>query len=115
MRVDPLVEEGLTDASHAQRFADEYGLELKFHHRRGIWLAYRGPRWRPEVDGAVYRQAVNFVRGRQAEGLEHPDRKTKEKLLKFTLAAESKPALDKLIGLAKNLRPMTDTGDGWDA
>lgn len=58
---------------------------------------------------------MEFVRGRQASAIEIPDRKLKEKVLKFAIAAESKPALDKLVSLAKNFPPIADTGDGWDS
>ncbi len=115
-RLDPKIEGGLTEASHAQRFAEACGhLELKHDHRRGVWLIYEEHRWRPDRDGRVYRLALDFVRARQAEALGLADRKVKESVLKFTLAAESKAALDRLVGLAKNMHPMTDAGDGWDA
>lgn len=116
VRLDPAVAEALTDASHAQRFAETYGgLQVKFNHRRGHWLVHEEPIWRPDSDGAIYRLALEFVRGRQAGALEIADRKLKEKVLKFTIAAESKPSLDKLVGLAKNFPPIADSGDGWDA
>ena len=54
------------------------------------------------------------MRHRQAEAIEITDRKLKEKVLKFTIAAESKPALDKLVSLAKNFPPMADSGERWD-
>ncbi|MGB7220746.1 MAG: phage/plasmid primase, P4 family [Vicinamibacterales bacterium] len=117
-RVDPLVAEALTDASHAQRFAETYGgLQVKCNHRRGngSWQIYDGSIWREDRDGMIYRLALEFVRGRQASALEIADRKLKEKVLKFTLAQESKPALDKLISLAKNFPPIADNGEGWDA
>ena len=113
-RVDPLVKDGLTDASHAQRFAEAYGLELKYHHRLDMWLVYDDPCWRTDTDGGVYRMALDFVRCRQAAALEIVDRKAKERTLKFLLNAESKPNLDRLVSLARNLPPMTDAGDGWD-
>ena len=112
---DPMIVEGLTDASHAQRFAEAYGLQLKHNHRRDRWLVYDDPRWRPDADGQVYRLALEFVRARQASALDIPDRKLKEKVLKFTIAAESKPALDKLVALAKNFPPIADAGTNWDA
>jgi putative DNA primase/helicase len=105
----------LTDASHAERFAETYGFDVKFNHRRGVWLVYREPCWRVDMDGAIYRMALDYVRGRQAAALETGDRKLKEQILKFTIAAESKPALDKLVGLAKNFPPIADAGDKWDA
>ena len=114
-RVDPLIAEALTDASHAQRFAETYGVDIKYDHRRGHWLVYEDPCWRIDNDGAIYRHALKFVRARQASALDIVDRKLKEKVLKFTIAAESKPALDKLVSLAKNFPPIADAGDGWDA
>src|SRR4051794_32226414 len=49
-RLDPIVADALTDASHAQRFAEAYGgVELKYHHRRGLWLVYEEPRWRNDA------------------------------------------------------------------
>lgn len=107
--------EQLTDSAHAERFAEAYGLQLRFNHRRGAWLYFDRHLWRPDDDGRVYRLALEFVRGRQADALEFSDRKLKEKILKFAIAAESKPALDKLVGLSKNFYPIADTGDGWDA
>lgn len=114
-RVDPLIEDGLTDASHAQRFAETYGIELLHNHRRDRWLIYDGLRWRPDPDGHVYRKALEFVRGRQAHAIDLSDRKLKEKVLKFTINAESKPNLDRVVALAKNFPPMNDAGDAWDA
>jgi putative DNA primase/helicase len=109
------VDEGLTDASHAQRFAQAYGLELVFNHRRGTWVCCDRGLWSSDADGAAYRFALDFVRGRQAAALDITDRKLKERVLKFALQAESKPALDKLVSLARNLEGMTDDGIGWDA
>ena len=59
--LDPAVAEALTDASHAQRFAETYGLEVKYNHRRGQWLIYGDPIWHPDSDGAIYRLALEFV------------------------------------------------------
>ena len=63
----------------------------------------------------MYRLALEFVRSRQASALDIPDRKLKEKSLKFLIQAESKTALDKLVSGAKNFHPIADSGDGWDA
>src|SRR5688572_3982408 len=112
-RVDSAIAEALTDASHAQRFAETYGaLEIIYNHRRGQWLEFDDPCWRVDTNGAIYRKALDFVRNRQASALDIADRKLKEKVLKFTIGAESKPSLDKLVALAKNFPPITDTGDG---
>lgn len=113
--VDPMVAEALTDASHAQRFAEIYGVDVKYNWRRGTWLVHEGHLWRADTDGRIYRTALEFVRGRQATAIDISDRKLKEKILKFTINAESKPNLDKLVSLAKNFPPIADSGEGWDA
>jgi putative DNA primase/helicase len=114
-RVDPTVAEALTDASHAQRFAETYGrIQVVHNHRRNVWLIYEEPLWRVDTDGAIYRIVLDFVRARQASALEVADRKLKERILKFTIAAESKPNLDRLVSLAKNFPPIADAGDQWD-
>jgi hypothetical protein len=41
-------------------------------------------------------------------------RKLKEELLKFAINAESKPALGKLVSLAKKFPPIADAGDAFD-
>ena len=110
-----LVGEHLTEARLAERFAEAHGLDLRYHHRRNSWLIYESPVWRLDTDGQVYRRALVFVQGQQADALAIPDRKAKEEQVQFALRAESKTALDRLIGLAKNLKPLADAGTGWDA
>ncbi len=113
--VDPLIAEGLTDASHAERFAQAVGDRLRYNHRRRLWLVYEAPRWRTDADGQVYRLALEFVRERQTAALRIADRKLKEKIVRFTIAGESKQALDRLVTLAKNFPPIADAGTDWDA
>jgi putative DNA primase/helicase len=110
---DPFVTESMTDAAHAERFAEAYGLDLRFDHRRGTYLVYRAPLWRPDADGHVYRLAIDFARARQAQALQIPDRKLREQVVQHFIRAESKAALDRLVGLAKFQPPIADTG-AWD-
>lgn len=112
--VDPTIVEGLTDSSHAQRFAETYGAHLRYNHRRGVWLIFDGLRWHTDTDGEVYRLALDFIRGRQATALTVADRKLKDRLLKFLIAAESKPAIDRLVSGARNFPPIADAGDHWN-
>lgn len=108
-------DEALTDAAHAERFARDYGLKLRFNHRRGVWYYYDPPIWRPDTNGAVYRFALEFVRSCQQDALNIRERRVKEKVLRFALNAESKAGLDRLVALAKVVKPLADDGEGWDA
>jgi putative DNA primase/helicase len=106
-------DEALTDSAHAERFAQVYGESVRFDHRRGLYLVYRSPFWRPDEDGQIYRLAIEFARARQAESLDLPDRSARERAVQWCIRAESKPQLDRLVGLAKMLPPIADT-DAWD-
>lgn len=110
-----LPEAQYTDAAHAQNFAISYGVELRYHHRRGVWLWYDPPVWRPDGDGKIYRQAILFAKRCQQDALEIRDRKVREQALQFFIRQEGKGSLDRTISLARNLEPLADSGDGWDA
>lgn len=111
---NPVIAESMTDASHAERFSEAYGLDLRFDHRRDRWLYYDEPRWRPDIDGAVIRKAIEFARLRQREVLMITDKQTRETALKYFIGAESKTALDRAISLARCMPPIADSGDQWD-
>lgn len=112
--VDPAVSESMTDASHAERFAFAFGSELRFDHRRDRWLVYEAQRWKPDIDGGVYRMAIQFARLRQMEAIDIADRKLREAVLKYFIGRESKTALDRCVQLAKFLPPIADNGETWD-
>lgn len=111
---DPLVAHSMTDASHAERFAESFGLDIRYDHRRDRFLIYQDPIWRPDVDGKIYRLAIQFARMRQAEALDIADKKQRETAIKYFINAESKASLDRTVALAKCLRPIADAGDMWD-
>lgn len=111
---DVSIAECLTDAAHAERFAQAFGMELRFDHRRDRWLVYETPRWRTDIDGAVYRKAIEFARLRQLEAVQINDKKTRKTVLDFCIKAESKAQLDRTVSLAKMMPPIADNGESWD-
>lgn len=106
----------LTESAHAEQFAAAHANQLCFNHRRAHWQIYDDTRhlWRTDRDGEVYRLALDFVRREQAAALQITERKRKEQVLKFAVNQESKTALDRLVSLAKNIKPLADAGEGWD-
>lgn len=109
------VADGLTETSHAERFAIAYSTELRFDHRRGIWICYEAGRWRPDATEHVRRHAIAFVRSRQRDALEIDDPGEKKKHLRFLTDAEKKVGIDRLVQGARSLNPMADPGTDWDA
>lgn len=104
----------LTEAAHAQRFANAYGLDCKYDHRRGMWLWYDPPLWRPDRDGRIKRQLVEFAKQRQRDVLSIKNRDDREKAVAFMIKQESVSTLNRVESHARNLYPVTDTGELWD-
>ena len=104
-----------TEARFTERFALRYRDRLRYNHRRRLWLIYAPPLWWPDSDGEVYRLALEHVRQEQVAALQIDDPDLKKKHMAFALRADSKSGLDRLVGLARNLKPLADAGEGWDA
>ena len=106
----------LTEAGAAERFTRRHGDTLRFDHRRNSWLLRDAHRWRPDADAAVYRLALDFARVWQQEAFATiTDRDRRERVIKFTLKLERKDALGNMLALARTMKPIADSGDGWDA
>jgi putative DNA primase/helicase len=108
------VSDRLTEAGAAERFARLHGGDLRFDHRRGQWLIWNVHRWRRDVDGAITRMALEFARRWQHEALKIEDLQKREAALKASLRLERRDALNSMLGLAKDLKPIADPGDSWD-
>lgn len=109
------VDDRLTQAGAAERFARLHGDDLRFDHRRKRWLIWRGHRWMPDGDAGVTRYALDFTRNWQREALDIPDGKLREATLRLAIGLERRDRLTALLGLARDLRPIADSGDRWDA
>jgi putative DNA primase/helicase len=108
------VDDRLTEAGAAERFARLHGDDVRFDHRRGQWLVWDVHRWRRDVDAAITRMALDFARRWQHEALEIEDLQKREAALKASLRLERRDALNSMLGLAHDLKPIADPGDSWD-
>jgi putative DNA primase/helicase len=104
-----------TDARWAERFAEVYADTLRWDHSRGHWLVYRPPLWRIDGDGEAVRLALKLVRDEQARVLDRrDDQKTRARAVKDAIDREGKNAIDRMLALSRNLRPLADRGTEWD-
>ncbi len=110
-----IITEPLTEAGAAERFARRHGDDLRYDHRRQRWLVWHGHRWAPDTDAAVTRIALEFARGWQYEALDISDSKAREATIKAALSLEKRDKLAGLITLARDLKPIADAGEQWDA
>lgn len=105
----------LTDSGNAEVFVAMYGDLVRYDHARGRWLLWDVHRWRPDDDAAVHRMALQSVRARlQAVVDDSLMRDDREKLAKHAIRSEARPRLDALLALARTMKPITDSGKGWD-
>jgi putative DNA primase/helicase len=104
----------LTEAGAAERFARLHADDVRFDHRRGQWLMWEGHRWRRDTDAAITRLALDFARTWQREALDIEDLPKREAALKAAMRLEKRDALNNILALAHDLKPIADPGDGWD-
>lgn len=114
---DPIEHEDaqFTDAAHAQRFANFHGFELRYHHRRGVWLWYDSPLWRPDDNDRIVRMVIAFARDCQDASMKLTRKEERERAVGFYFKMEGANYINRIIDLAKSLLPLADNGDGWDA
>jgi len=103
----------MTDAGNAELFAHMNRDRLRYDHRRGRWLIWRGHSWQTDTGGELQRLALEAMRARHhaAVDLDGDDRKAQ---LKWATQSESKFRIDAALSLARSVLPISDTGDGWD-
>lgn len=108
--------EQVTDSRWAERFALAHADVLRFPHALDYWLVYRAPLWRRDLDGEIVRRAIAFARTEQLRAVETiDDMKAREAAVKYAIGRESKQAIDRCLSLARSMRPLADTGEGWDS
>lgn len=105
----------LSEAGDAEFFAAHYGNEVRFNHRHGKWLIFKGHRWVGDTDGELRRLALQAMKDRQESGKLILDLDDKKAHYKWTLNGESRTRLENMLHIARSVKPISDSGAGWDA
>jgi putative DNA primase/helicase len=105
----------LTESGDAEHFVDVFGDRVRFDHRRNSWLVFELHRWTPDADGQVDRLALEGIRLLQQQALLLSNLEEKKALSKWAIGGESRARLRNLLDLAKAMKPVSDSGDDWDA
>jgi putative DNA primase/helicase len=104
-----------SDLGNAERLARLKGERLRFDHRRARWLVWGDHRWLPDSDGAAMRMAIAVARQQHLKSATIEDLNDQRAAVKWTLNSQSRKSLEAAMALAKNLDPIRDSGDQWDA
>jgi len=103
-----------TDAGNAQLFCTLFGDALRYDHRRALWYVWGGHRWRPDIDGEVYRHAVAAARQRYSQAATISDLSLRQAEARFAIASENRRGLDAMLYLAGRQLPIATSGEDWD-
>ena len=104
----------LTDTTNAQLIVALFGDILRYDHRRDRWLFWNGHRWQPDINGKMFRLAIEAARARWQDAANIQDLKERERISNWAISSENRGRLEAAISIAKNLEPITDTGENWD-
>jgi len=104
-----------TDAGNALILAHLFGDRLRYDHRKERWLLWRGHWWAEDNDGEPVRLALEAAQWRAARAhqLDGPDHA--KRCFTWALRSRDRGKLDACLAVARNLPPLTDSGDGWDS
>jgi putative DNA primase/helicase len=106
--------DGLTEASHAERFAAAFGGEFKYDHRRNLWVRWDAGLWSQDGTGHRYTRAVELARRLYREAGRIVDIEARRRTATFAIGAESRNRIEATLHLAKFQPAIADAGDGWD-
>lgn len=105
----------LTDLSNAEKIAGLFSDKVRFDHKRKRWLIWHEHRWQSDTDGEIGRLAIEAARQQYRDAEKIEDLAERSLISKWSIQSESKIRMDASISIAKNLLPIADNGDNWDA
>lgn len=104
----------LTDTGNAELLASLFGNQIRHDHRRRRWLLWRRHHWEPDRDGHISRLAVEAARVRYAQAENIAELRERQRVANWAISSESRMRLDACIAIARNVKPIADSGENWD-
>ena len=74
---------------------------MRYYHTRGQWFVWAGHHWVGDVDGLVYRLAIETARRRYADGAFIADLAERQREAKFAIDSENRERLEATLALAR--------------
>ena len=107
-------ESRLTDTGNAMLLAGLFGDRLRYDHRRRRWLLWQHHRWEPDRDGEIARLVVVSAQKRYTDASNIEDLKERTRVANWSISSESRQKIEACTALARNFKPIADSGDNWD-
>ena len=105
----------LTDAGNGEMIVLLAGERLRYDHRQKRWLLWTGVRWATDCDGEVDRIALDAARARLRAAASIGNEDLHKATVKWALKSESAYSRRAALEWAGSLKPIADSGEGWDA
>lgn len=104
----------LSDAGNAEAFIRLYGDRVRYDHREGIWMIYKGGTWREDKSGEIRRLGLKAIRFRQQAASEAPTQEEQQRIYKYTIRSENSANTNNMLRMLKNMAPIAEVGDSWN-
>lgn len=103
-----------TDLGNAELFADTFGHEWRYDHRRGKWMQWTGNWWKPDVTKVVWERAATVARMRYEAAEAVEDQDLREAGVKFARQCENGGRTKSMLERAETLPQLKVAGNNWD-
>ncbi len=104
----------LTDTGNAEWIAQLFGKKIRYDHMRARWLLWRKHYWQEDENGLVYRLATKAARERYRQSADIKNLDKRRGVARWAISSEQRNRLESAVALAKNVKPIADSGKDWD-
>jgi putative DNA primase/helicase len=103
-----------TDASNGEFFANLYGDQVRYDHRRRRWLRWGNHWWHEDETEHVRVLAKEAARQRYRDAVDIDDLDERRWESGFAIKSENRGRLEAMLVQARSEPPIADAGDRWD-
>jgi putative DNA primase/helicase len=104
-----------TDTGNAQLFAALFKDVLRYDHKQGRWLIWKGHYWGDDTCGELDRMGGEVARVLYKAAWEGVNTKEKQELSSWALGCESRSKREAILALGRSEETLADNGEGWNA
>lgn len=103
-----------TDTGNANLFAATFGDQLRYDHRRGLWVRWGGHWWEPDDDGQAMRHTETIAAMRLDAAGAIEDKDERKQAIRWGLLSQSRSRREACLSIAGVTKPLAVSGAGWD-
>lgn len=106
---------GREDVSNSERFANQYGNEVRYWHGRDRWIRWSGMHWQEDADARVREFAKGTARSIYSEAATCVDDNLAKQLAEWARKSQYRERINAMLDLAESHPAIAITTDKLDA